>query len=157
MPTPKSTFEQFLETVPTENKTFVQTMHNYMLEHGCKATIEEKKNGFFASYKHGKPLRATFNFLFKKQALHARIYGERISTYPNFLNNLPVEMVQAIDGSAICGKLVNNMCSVKCTGYDFFIAGKHYQQCRYNCFEFQLTAISSPYIKQFVENEIAAR
>ena len=51
-------FEQFIEAVDLENKPFVQDLHKYLLDNGCKAVFEEKKSGYLASYKYGKPQRA---------------------------------------------------------------------------------------------------
>ena len=153
----KISFEQFMETVDLENKPFVQNLHDYLLGSGCKVTFEEKKSGFLASYKIGKPQRALLNFIFRKNGMLTRIYGERISGYPDFLNSLPAEMVKSIHDSGICKRLVYNTCNPKCTGYDFRIGGEHYQKCRYNCFEFLMTDESKPYIKSFIEHELKER
>jgi len=157
MATEKIGFEQFLEAVDANYQEFAKDLNNYLLDNGCKVTVEEKKSGFLASYKYGKPPRAMTNFLFRKAGMFVRIYGENIGEYSNFLNTLPPEMVQSIDSAGECGRLVNNTCSPKCSGYDFAIEGTRFQKCRYNCFEFLVTDESVPYIKAFVENEINAR
>ena len=153
----KINFEQFLEAVSEDNKPFVQDLHEYLIDNGCKVAFEEKKSGFLASYKVGKPQRALMNFVFRKNGMLTRIYGERISGYPYFLNTLPPEMAKSIDDAGICKRLVHNTCNPKCVGYDFKIGDKHYQKCRYNCFEFLMTDESKPYIKSFVEHEIKER
>ena len=153
----KISFEQFIEAVDADNKPFVEDLHSYLLDSGCKVTFEEKKSGFLASYKFGKPQRAIMNFLFRKTGMLARIYGERISGYPDFLNTLPSAMVEAIEKAGECKRLVHNTCSPKCTGYDFMIGSEHFQKCRYNCFEFLITGESNPYIKSFVEHELKER
>ena len=153
----KITFEQFIEAVEVDNKPFVQGLHDYMLTNGCKASFEEKKSGYLASYKYGKPPKAVMNFVFRKQGMLTRIYGERIGNYPNFLNTLPEGMVQSIDSAGVCKRLVHNTCSPKCTGYDFMIRDKHFQKCRYNCFEFLITDDNNPYIKSFIEHELKER
>jgi len=153
----KISFEQFLEAVDADNKPFVQNLHNYLLDNGCKVTFEEKKSGYLASYKHGKPPRAIMNFVFRKQGMLTRIYGERIGNYSDFLNTLPKEMVESIEKAGICKRLVDNTCSPKCSGYDFTIGGEHFQKCRYSCFEFLMTGASKPYIKSFVEHELKER
>jgi len=153
----KISFEQFLETVETDNEAFVQDLHRYLLENGCKVTFEEKKSGYLASYKCGKPPKALMNFVFRKNGMITRIYGERINDYPDFLNTLPQEMVQHIEGAGICKRLVHNTCSPKCSGYDFTIGGERFQKCRYNCFEFLMTSESKPYIKTFVAHELRER
>ncbi|MCL2427195.1 MAG: hypothetical protein FWD05_12780 [Oscillospiraceae bacterium] len=153
----KISFEQFFETVEANNREFVQELHNYLLENNCKVTFEQKKSGYLASYKRGKPLKAIMNFVFRKNGMITRIYGERIDNYPDFLNTLPKEMVQHIETAGICKRLVHNTCSPKCNGYDFMIGDERFQKCRYNCFEFLMTDVSKPYIKTFVENEITGR
>jgi len=157
MKTEKITFEQFFESVDESNKPFVQDLHNFLLENGCKVAFEEKKSGFLASYKYGKPPRAFMNFIFRKQGMLARIYGERISNYPDFLNTLPAEMAKAVENSGDCKRLISGGCSPKCVGYDFTIGDTHFQKCRYNCFEFLLTEESKPTIKAFIEHEIKER
>ena len=153
----KISFEQFIETVDADNKPFVEDLHSYLLASGCKVAFEEKKSGFLASYKFGKPPKALFNFAFRKNGMLARIYGERISGYPGFLNTMPAEMVQSIENAGECKRLVHNTCSPKCTGYDFMIGDQHFQKCRYNCFEFLMTGQSNPYIKAFIEHELKER
>ena len=153
----KITFEQFFETVSVDNKQFVEALHHYLLGNGCKVAFEEKKSGYLASYKVGKPPKALLNFVFRKDGMITRIYGENISGYQDFLNTLPEEMLEHIAKAGICKRLAHNTCSPKCSGYDFMIADEHYQKCRYNCFEFLMTDVSKPSIKMFVENELRER
>ena len=153
----KISFQQFFEAVAPENEAFVQDLHDYLLENGCKVTFEEKKSGYLASYKYGKPPKTVLNFVFRKSGMLTRIYGEQIGAYPAFLNTLPKEMVQHIEGAGICKRLVQNTCSPKCSGYDFMIGDQRFQKCRYNCFEFLMTEESRPYIKAFVEHELRER
>ena len=153
----KITFEQFVETVEPAQKAFVEEFHAYLLERGCKVAFQEKKSGFLASYKYGKPPRALLNFLFRKQGMLVRIYGENIAAYPDLLGALPPEMVEAIAQSGDCGRLVKNTCSPKCIGYDFMVGGAHFQKCRYNCFEFLVCEAHNGYIRAFAERELDAR
>jgi len=153
----KISFEEFFETVDTDNKQFVQDLHTYLLENGCKVTFEQKKNGFLASYKFGKPPRTVMNFLFRKKGMLTRIYGEGLDGYREFLTTLPAEMLQSIKSAGICKRLVENTCSPKCMGYDFTIDNERFQKCRYGCFEFLMTSESNPYIKSFVERELKER
>jgi len=150
-------FEQFIEAVDTDNRQLVQDLHNYLLDNGCKVSFEEKKSGFLASYKYGKPQRAVMNFLFRKSGMLTRIYGERIGAYPDFLNTLPGIMVESIKDASMCKRLVLNECSPKCRGYDFTIGNERFQKCRYSCFEFLMTSESNPFIKSFVEHELSER
>ena len=153
----KLSFEQFLEAADANNHVFVQDLHNYMLDNGCKATFEEKKTGLLASYKHGKSKKTVINVLIKKRGVLVRIYGENANKYLDFLNTLPDEMVQYIESAGICNRLVHNTCSPKCSGYDVTIRGERFQKCRYNAFEFLATNESIPFIKTFVENELKER
>jgi len=153
----KLSYEQFLEAVPTDCHAFMQDLNSYMLANGCKATFEEKKTGLLASYKHTKSKKSVINVLVKKHGLLVRIYGENVGKYPDFLNTLPAEMVQAIDNSGDCKRLVHGTCSPKCSGYDVTIGNKHFQKCRYNAFEFLVTKESSPFITAFIENELTER
>ena len=157
MPTEKMTFDEFLDTVGVKLKPFIQNLHNYLSESGCKSSFEEKKSGPLASYKYGKPPKAVANFLFRKTGLRIRIYGENISEYVNLLSTLPLEMVESINNSGECKRLTQNTCSLKCTGYDFMIENEHFQKCRYGCFEFAVTEENNPYIKSFLENEVDSR
>jgi hypothetical protein len=153
----KLDFEDFIRVLKASELAFTKDLHSYMLSNGCKATFEEKKTGLLGSYKHTKSKKAVINLLLKKQGLLVRIYGENIGEYIDFLDSLPLEMVQSIDDAAICKRLVHNTCSPKCTGYDFVIGNKHFQKCRYGCFEFIVTNKSKKYIKSFVDNETKAR
>jgi len=153
----KITFEQFIESVDTDNQPFVKDLHKYLLDSGCKVAFEEKKNGFLASYKLGKPLRAMANFIFRKNAMLVRIYGEHTTKYADFLDTMPEGMTQSIRDAGVCKRLVQNTCSPKCTGYDFMIKDEHFQKCRYNCFEFLVTDENNSFIKSFVEHELRER
>jgi hypothetical protein len=153
----KINFEQFMESVNADNKPFIQDLHNHLLDKGCKVAFEEKKNGFLASYKLGKPQRAFLNFVFRKHGMLVRVYGENASKYADFLNTMPEEMTQSIKNAGDCKRLVNNTCSPKCTGYDFMIGNEHFQKCKYNCFEFLVADENKPFINSFVEHELKER
>ena len=157
MAQPKLSFDDFVQSLNARDLDFVKDLHDYMLNNGCKATFEEKKTGLLGSYKHTKTKKSVTNLLLKSHGLLVRIYGENISGYSEFLNTLPTEMVQLIEGAGVCKRLAHGGCSTKCSGYDFTIDSKHFQKCRYSCFEFLVTKESSPYIKTFVENETRAR
>ena len=150
-------FERFLEETDINFRDFIQDLHDYLTSSGCKVTIEEKKSGLFASYKHIKLKKSIANLLFRKKGLLVRIYGENANRYIDFLNTLPGEMVRSIEEAPICKRLVHNTCSPKCTGYDVTIGGERFQKCRYGGFEFLVTNESVPYIKSFIEKEIKER
>ena len=155
----KPGIEQFLEAVEISFQPFVQNLHAYLTENGCIVNVEEKKSGFFASYKYGKRKKSIINLLFRKAGLMARIYGENANKYPEFLNTLPEEMFQSIEEARACKRLIDpNACSPTCSkGYDFTVGGKRFQICRYGGFEFFITNENSPCIKLFIENEMKER
>ena len=153
----KISFEQFIEAVEAGYQPFIQDLHNYLADSGCKVSIEEKKNGFLASYKLGKPPRSVANLLFRKKGMLIRVYGENVNKYLDFLNSLPEEMIQPVKAAHVCKRLVYNTCSPYCSGYDFIIGNERFQKCRYSCFEFLITEVSNPYIKSFVEHEMRER
>jgi len=157
MPSEKIVFEQLLEAVETEQQGFIEEIHNYLQENGCKSSYELKKNGPLASYKYGKPPRTLLNFIFRNGKILIRIYGENVNKYENFLSALPKEMVNSLRTSGDCGRLTKNTCSTKCSGYDFMIGAEHFQKCRYSCFELLVTEHNNPYIKQFINHELDER
>ena len=155
----KFSIEQFLEVVDVNFQDFIQDLHDYMIANGCKVTVEEKKSGFFASYKHAKLKKSVLNLLFRNRGLLVRIYGENVNKYLDFMNTLPEEMIQSINEATACKRLLNpDDCSPTCPkGYDFTIGSKHFQICRYGGFMFPITDKNTSYIKTFVENEIKGR
>ena len=155
----KYNIEQFIEVVDANYQPFVQDLHNYLTDIGCKVTIEEKKSGFFASYKHAKLKKSIVNLLFRKAGLLVRIYGENAYKYSDFMNTLPEEMLQSIEEATVCKRLINpDDCSPTCPkGYDFVIGSKRFQICRYGGFQFLVTNKNKPYIKSFIENELKER
>ena len=153
----KPSFEQFLAAVEPRYQPFVSDLHSFMIDNGCKETVEDKKSGMFASYKHTRSKKSVINLLFRKEGLFVRIYGENISDYPDFLNTLPQEMVDCISRAGVCKRIVHNTCSTRCIGYDFKIRGEHFQKCRYGGLQFLVTDDSMSYIKSFIENELTRR
>ena len=155
----KFNIEQFLEEVEVNYQPFVQDLHNYLVNNGCKVAIEVKKSGFFASYKDGASKKSIVNLLFRKAGLRVRIYEENAYKYVDFLATLPEEMVQSVEEATACKRLTNTGdCSPTCSkGYDFTIGTNRFQICRYGGFDFLVTNKNNPYIKSFVENEIRER
>ena len=150
-------YQDFIATLNAEQLAFVEDLNKYLMNSGCKASFEEKKSGIIASYKFGKPPKALVYMFFRKNGMLVRIYGENLTQYRDFLNTLPSQMIEEIGGAGDCKRLVSNGCSPKCTGYDFMIDAKHFQKCRYNCFEFLLTKETAPYIRAFAQKELSAR
>ena len=147
------TYEDFI--LAADEKDFMMDLHQYMLANQCKVKFEEKKTSLLGSYKY--KTKSVINVLQKKQGLLVRIYGENIGSYPAFLHTLPAPMVAHLETAGECKRITQNTCSPKCTGYDFMVNDQHFQKCRYNCFEFLVTDVTRPFIRQFVENELGAR
>lgn len=149
------TFEGFLDTVDPKFRDFAILVHSAMLSSGCRIKLQTAKNGeYIVSYQHGKSKRVVLNFVFRKIGLVARIYGDNVGSYANFLETLPEKMVNEIEKSSSECKL----CNLRCLkGYDFSIGEKHFFRCRYNCFMFSINDESIPFVQNFLEKELKAR
>lgn len=150
-------YRDFEEALGEGDLVFVQDLNSYLSDNRCQATYEKKKTGLVGSYKYGKNKKALVYLQLNKRGLFVRIYGENLSKYSELLDLLPAQMVEEIDGASKCGRLDGSGCGLKCLGYDFVIDKRHYQKCRYNCFEFLLTPKTRPYIRAFVESELRSR
>jgi len=158
MPQIKISFEDFIARLDKEALPTAIELHEYLLDNGCKATYEEKANGgLIGSYKHTKTKKVICNQLLNKKGFVIRIYGENINKYNGFLQDMPQDLVDSIEKATPCRRLVSGGCSPKCRGYDFMIKDKHFQKCRYSCFELFVTQANNQYIKEFVEKELTAR
>jgi len=155
----KLDIEQFLGALDGEHPAFIRELHDYLTENGCKVRVEEKKSGFFASYRHVKSKKSIVNFLSRKKGPRVRIYGENAGKYPDLIKALPEEMIRSMREATVCKRLIDpEACSPKCSlGYDFTIGSERFQKCRYGGFEFQVSKENNPYIKSFVENETKER
>ena len=152
-------FENFLAEVSPQYVEFVTNLHDYLLTNGCKLKIETAKNGYVVSYSYAKTKRVFMNFVFRKSGLIARIYGDNVNKYIDFMQTLPAEMNKAIDKAPICKRLLDpTACNSRCSmGYAFEIGGNTYLKCKYNCFMFGVNDENIPFIKTFIENEIKER
>ena len=148
-------FDDFLSGVCEAHKKFVVSTNESLLGDSYKVKIESKASGMFISYSHPKTKRSVVNFLFRKTSLLVRLYADNFDKYIDFLNSLPEKMEKEIAKASVCKRLINpDECNPKCLkGYDFFIREKHYQKCRYNCFEFEVTGESIPILANFIESE----
>lgn len=159
MPKSEYQFVDFLANVNPDCKDAVVIIHDTLTGDGYKTKIESKSNGFFVSYSHPKTKRSMLNLLFRKKGLIARIYGDNIGKYPEFLDSLPENMEKEIGKAGTCKRLIDPQdCNPRCVkGYDFFVRGNRYQKCRYSCFQFTMSPESIPAITEFIEKERAAR
>lgn len=151
------TFDDFIKDVSPDIVEFITGLHDYLLLSGCVIKIEQAKSGYVVSYSFNK--RVLLNFVFRKNGLIARIYGDFAHTYTDFLETLPAAMLKAIDKAGVCKRLIDpEKCNSKCAmGYDFTLNGTHYQKCRYGAFMFSVNDESNPFIKNFIENEVNGR
>jgi hypothetical protein len=95
------------------------------------------------------------NFLFRKNGLYVRIYGDNLGKYTDFLDRLPEIMEKEIGKVSVCKRLINPAdCNPKCImGYDFYVKDSRYRKCRYSCFQFAINSGSRPVLSEFIENE----
>jgi len=158
MPKSEYQFADFLMNVDDRYKDFVITVHE-MLAANYKAKIELKASGFLVSYIHNKTKRSILNFVFRKNGIYIRIYGENCNDYVNVLNRLPNNIVKQIEGAGVCKRLVDpGACNSKCgMGYDFHIGDNHYQKCRNSCFYLYVDDESIPHLLELVESESRSR
>ena len=73
------------------------------------------------------------------------------------LNTLPPSMVAQIEKKDPCRKLSHGECLPACSHLDFHIQGRHYQKCRFYCFQFDVDQESIPYLQQLLDAELALR
>ena len=151
-------FEDFLKTVDPKYHEFVQQANDYMQQNDCKLRLELAKNGYVASYQHGKKKRVILNFVFRKSGLFSRIYTNFIGQYMEVLEVLPEKMSKSIEKAPVCKRFADpSECNPNCNGYLFTMNGTQYQKCRYNCFLFAVDEESIPVIKSLYENELRCR
>ena len=150
-------FAAFLETVDVQNREFVLEINEFLVENNCKYEIKPAKRGVTISYVLNGNKRTLATFVFRKSGIKLRIYAEHISGYQDFLNTLPNKTKQEIKKASVCKRLINpNSCNPKCVmGYDFFMEDQHFQKCRYMAFMPTLSDENNPYIKAFLEKELA--
>ena len=146
-------FEDFLVNVNPVYQSFAKQMHAYLLDNDCKLKLKLAKNGYVVSYSHGISKRVVLNFVFRKNGLFTRIYGDMVNKYMDLLDNLPENMIKSISKAPEC-KLCNDRCN---KGYSFSIKGTAYLKCRYNCFLFVVDDESIPFITYFLESEVRER
>lgn len=151
-------FEDFIKDVNPEYHEFVTQINTSLHEKGCSRKIDVAKSGYLVSYSD-KNKRVILNFVFRKSGLIARIYGDAVNTYLDFMETLPDGMAKAIEKAPVCKRLIDiTKCNSKCRmGYDFTLKGNRHQKCQYNCFMFSVNHENNPFIMTFLENELNVR
>ena len=152
-------FEDFLLDVHPAYQPFVTQTHQTLLQDGYQIKIDRAKSGFLVSYFDKKTKRSLANFVFRKSGLVARIYGEHVNSYLDFMETLPDAMARAIDKATVCKRFLNPAaCNSRCPmGYDFPLKGKQQQKCRYSGFMFPVDNQSVPFIEAFLVREVQER
>ena len=162
MPKAKYQFEDFLIIIKDEYKSFVTTVHELMLQDGCRPKIEiTKSNGFQLAYFQPKVKSVAGRILilyFHHEELTVRIHIENHTKYPKLLNDLPEQAVHQVDKASDCVKFANpEKCWQGCKGYDFYIGEKHYQKCIVNCLQVKIDSESIPVLLELIKSESKAR
>ena len=150
--------EDFIIEIEPQYHGFVQSLHEYLTNKGCKLKMTTAKSGYLVSYQYGKKKYVLMNFVFRKKGLVARVYGNNAINYIDILESLPESMKEIIHKSAKCKRFETPpKCAPKCIGYVFNFEGSELQKCRYFCFMFEVTEESSPLIRLLIEKELECR
>ena len=151
-------FEDFLMSVDDRYRDFVITVHEKLLQEGCKLKVGSSKTNLF-SVKYTQGRRGIFNFMLRKKGLKASVYAGNFAKYPDVLNRLPAGMVDQIANAAPCKNLTGpKPCSwAKCSGYDIPIGDERYPRCAYSCFQFDVNTESMSALLALLESELQAR
>jgi hypothetical protein len=152
-------FDDFLLNVSFENMEFAREMHDNMLQNNCSYKIETAKNGHVLSYVMPKTKKVIVNYVFRKNGMVIRIYGDNIGKYADILTTLPDNMVKAIEKAPVCKRLVDpTKCNSRCPmGNIFTLDGKEYKNCRYSSFMFEVKEENHKAIREFVARERESR
>ena len=150
-------FEDFLMSADEAHTDFVTTIHETLLQEGCKVKVGSSKTNLF-SVKYTQGRRGVFNFMLRKKGLKASVYAANFAQYPDVLNRLPESMVQQIAKTSSCKNMLNPpTCWDGCIGYDIPIGNEQYQRCKFGCFQFDVNAESIPFLVELLESELKAR
>lgn len=153
-------YEDFLTEV---NQLFpdavqhINRINSLLLENGCAVKLERSKSGFVVSYNINKTV--ILNFVFRKNGVVTRIYGDFVHNYQTFLESIPDNMLKAIEKAGVCKRLLDpEKCNPRCkTGYDFTLNGVRHQKCRFGSFMFTVDGENADSIVGFLENELKQR
>lgn len=159
MESKKPTYEDFLFDVSPMQRPFVDSIHACLTENGCQTKVETAKNGYVVSYTLKDTKRVIANYIFRKQGLMIRIYGDNVGKYEGFLETLPEKMQDAIQKAGDCRRLLDpTKCNARCPmGNVFTLKNELHKKCRYGSFLFLLDAESAAHIQAFLENELRER
>ena len=158
MPKAKYQLADFLMSVNENDKNFVTTVHEMLLQKGYKHKVQfTKSNGLQVSYAEPKikvVKGIIVYFLIREGKLMIRINADNHAKYPEVLDRLPEHIVSQIGRADNCIKMIDpQRCWQGCMGYDFHIGGKQYQKCSINCFLLDVDSESVPFLLELVESE----
>jgi len=152
-------FSSFIEAAGLEHIDFINSLHEYMEENGCKTEIKDAANGYVVSYIHKPSKRTVFNYVFRKEGLLMRIYADNIPSYGEMLENWPDSMKDTVKKAGVCTRLLDpEKCNSRCLGgFDFVLDGEQQQKCRYGGFMILLSDETKPCLKKMIECEMQTR
>lgn len=147
-------YDEFLETTGA-SRDRVEEINDFLMDRSCKREIKTAKSGFTVSYLLQDSKKTLATFVCRKTGIKLRIFPQRLNEYMGFLDTLPAKMKKEIIKSSVCKRLINlNDCNPKCVmGYTFVMDKEYYQKCRYMAFMPTVTEESTPFIKEFLQNE----
>ena len=153
----KGSFEEFLSAVAPEHQSFVEELHNKLVELGCSLIIKEAKSGYAASYQ--LETKTIMNWVFRKAGVFARIYGDNAGRYEDLIASLPADMQKKMTASRDCKRLMDpNACSDTCVkGFVYALHGETHKKCRNDGMFFLLTNETAEHIAALVCAEVTVR
>ncbi|MCL1796271.1 MAG: hypothetical protein FWG37_05220 [Clostridia bacterium] len=151
-------FENFLLDVPPTQRPFVDPIHA-LLVNQCTVKLQMAKSGYVVSYVCGKNKRVVANFIFRKQGLLLRIYGDHCDQYQPLIDGLPDAMKAEIEKTAVCRRLLDpTRCNARCPmGNRFTLRGTEHKKCRYTSFVFLVDGDTTPHLLAFLGKELETR
>lgn len=157
MPKETWSYDDFLATVGSDDRPFVNDIHAKLTSAGCQIDIKTAKSGFVVSYLLDQ--KTILNYVFRKKGLLARIYANHVASYMEVIDTFPDALVKQIQGAPLCKRLVDpQACNPRCAmGYDFIVRGERLQKCRYNAFLILCNEQNIPGITALLEHELQAR
>lgn len=155
----KIEFEEFVNGVDDQYKSAITEINDYLIDQNCVFSAQRAKSGIVVTYSDGTSKKALVNYVFRKKGMLARIYGNHVNQYEDFLKTLPESMKKEYAKSPACKRMLDSSkCNSRCPmGFDFEVDGERYQKCRYNAFMFLINDESIEHIRQFISKELAER
>ena len=155
----KYTMDQFLMDVLPDNLPFVMEVHENLTQRGYQTKVELAKSGYVLSYLHPKTKKTLLNYVFRKNGMLLRLYGDHLKSYLDIVQNLHEPLLAQIGKHPDCKRLLDpTACSSRCPmGYAFAVGDTMYRKCRYGCFLLPVNGETVPHLRTLVEKEAQAR